>query len=212
MNELTQKVKVWDVFVRIGHWLLVAGFITAYLTGDEIMDVHIVAGYLVTAIVILRIIWGFIGSKHARFSDFIYRPSAIFGYLKNLINGRPQHFIGHNPAGGAMVIALLLSLAATTYSGLAVYAIEEHAGPLAQVYADNTQSISIISAAHASAMESNEGVDHDAEEFWEEIHEFFTNFTLLLVILHIGGVIASSHIDKERLIKAMITGEKEIEE
>lgn len=212
MNSNMTKVKVWDPLVRIGHWLLVLGFITAYLTGDDAETIHIWAGYTISMVIVIRIIWGFIGSKHARFKDFLYSPKAVWHYLSHLIRKKPQHYLGHNPAGGAMVIALLLSLSMTGYSGMAILAIEENAGPLARIYAKNdSHHQGFVQSAYASGMETGNAEKHDLEEKWEERHEFFVNLTLLLVLLHIGGVIASSIIDKEKLVKAMITGEKEIE-
>lgn len=214
MNTSTKSVNVWDPIVRIGHWTLVIAFFTAYFTEDDFLTQHVWAGYIVGAVVLFRIVWGFIGSKHARFSGFIYSPAAVFDYLKELIRGKPQHYVGHNPAGGAMVIALLLSLGATVFTGLSLYAIEENAGPLAGIVAINYKAVSasIIPSAYADEGESEHGamVNKEAEEFWEELHEFFANFTLLLVALHIGGVLLSSYIDKENLVKAMITGRKEI--
>jgi len=224
----TKTINVWDPIVRIGHWTLVIAFFTAYLTEDDFMTQHIWAGYIVGGVVLFRILWGLIGTKHARFSDFIYTPSAIFGYLQGLIRRKPQHYLGHNPAGGAMVIALLLSLCSTVYSGLTLYAVEEHAGPFANIYSSNTAetpSLSLISTAIAKdgngheddeeeheLMQSaeNKDVNEQDEEFWEGLHEFFANFTLLLVALHISGVILSSLIDKENLVKSMFTGKKVI--
>jgi len=221
----TQSIKVWDPIVRIGHWTLVIAFFTAYFTEDDFMTQHILAGYVVGIVVCIRILWGLFGTgKHARFSDFIYKPSQVFDYLKGLIQGKAQHYIGHNPAGGAMVIALLLSLCVTVYSGLALYAVEDHAGPFANIYGStfiNLPSINVIQTAQASSVESHDEDKHEktmmtgenAEEdeaFWEDLHEFFANFTLLLVALHIAGVIISSKIDHENLVKAMITGKKVI--
>lgn len=219
-NSATKIVKVWDPLVRIGHWSLVIAFFTAYFTEDDFMTQHTWAGYIVGSIVLLRVIWGFIGSKHAKFSDFIYSPKAVFGYLAGLLKRKPQHYVGHNPAGGAMVIALLLSLSATAFTGLALFAVEENAGPLAGVIASSdkaTPAITIITSAYASedddeseVSSNKDSVNKDSEEFWEELHEFFANLTLLLVALHIGGVLLSSYMDKENLIKSMITGRKEI--
>lgn len=212
MNSNMAKIKVWDPLVRIGHWLLVLGFITAYLTGDDGETIHLWAGYTISIILLIRILWGFIGSKHARFKDFLYHPKAIWQYLINLIRRKPQHYLGHNPAGGAMVVALLLSLSMTAYSGMAILAIEENAGPLASIYAKtDTQHHGFVQSAYASGMANGDSAKHHLEEIWEERHEFFVNLTLLLVLLHISGVIASSIIDKEKLVKAMITGEKEVE-
>ena len=217
MNN-TKIVNVWDPLVRIGHWTLVIAFFTAYFTEDDFMTQHVWAGYVVGTVVIIRLVWGIIGSRHARFSDFIYSPSKIIGYIKNLIARKPQHYVGHNPAGGIMVIALLLSLCATVFTGLKLYAVEENAGPLAINV--NIQPINqLISLAKASEETENRvntkskySVNEADEEFWEELHETFANLTLFLVFMHIGGVIVSSIIDKEKLVKAMITGKKEIDD
>lgn len=221
MTNDKRIVNVWDPLVRIGHWTLVIAFFTAYFTEDDLMDVHTWAGYTVAAVVLIRIVWGFIGSKHARFRAFIYSPSTVFAYLKNLLARKPQHYIGHNPAGGAMVIALLLSLAATTFTGMKLYAVEENEGPFAitaQQAQTHMDKASVIGTANAEEDEESKGVksghvvDEQAEEYWEELHETFVNLTLLLVFLHIGGVIFSSIVDKEKLVKAMMTGKKEIDD
>lgn len=213
--------KVWDLLVRIGHWTLVIAFLLAYFSEDDWLTQHVWAGYVVGAVVLIRVVWGFIGSRHARFSDFVYSPAKVVGYLKNLIARNPQHYIGHNPAGGAMVVALLFSLAGTTLTGMKLYAVEENEGPLA-ISAPQIQSISVVSAAKAEAdgedeeksgdMNNDHLVDKQAEEFWEELHETFANLTVLLVFLHVVGVILSSVVDKENLVKAMLTGKKEVDD
>jgi cytochrome b len=220
-------VSVWDPLVRIGHWTLVVAFFTAYFTEENFLTQHVWAGYIVGVVVLFRIVWGFIGSKHARFSNFIYSPAKVFAYLKNLLARKPQHYIGHNPAGGAMVIALLLSLAATTFTGMKLYAVEENEGPFtitAQQVQTQIDKASFISTTKAEEERDNdedeksEGaidghvVDKQVEKYWEELHEAFVNLTLLLAFLHIGGVIFSSIVDKEKLVKAMITGKKEIDD
>lgn len=208
MSEI-KVVKVWDPIVRMGHWMLVIAFFTAYLTEDDFLTQHTWAGYTVAIIVFTRIIWGFIGGRYAKFSQFLYRPSIIIQYIKNLLSCKPQHYIGHNPAGGAMVIALLFSLMITVLSGMKLYAVEENKGPFTVVEqvletSQDTLSDNINQQKHV--------VNEEDEEFWEEIHETFVNITLILIILHIGGVIASSIIDKEKLVKAMWTGKKEVDD
>lgn len=111
-------VRVWDPFVRMFHWSLVSLFFFAFLTGDEWKSAHVYAGYGVGLLIIARIVWGFIGTKHARFKSFAYSPAAIIGFLKDSVLLKAKRYIGHNPAGGAMVIALILSvgtIAATGY-------------------------------------------------------------------------------------------------
>ena len=188
MTSLSKETsRVWDPVVRVGHWTLAFGFVTAYLTEGE-APVHMWAGYLLAGVVLFRLLWGFIGTRHARFSDFLYSPARILAYLKNLLGGRPEHYRGHNPAGGVMILLLLLSLTLTAGSGMAIYAVEEHAGPLAGLM---------------TASES-------AEELWEELHEFFGNLTLVLVIVHVTGALVSSYLHRENLVKAMVTGRKAV--
>ncbi|NOT86097.1 MAG: DUF4405 domain-containing protein [Methylococcaceae bacterium] len=176
-------IKVWDLPLRLFHWLLVAGFFTAYFTEDELLDLHVIAGYLVFGLLLFRFIWGFSGNQYARFSNFLCPPQQSLAYIKDLINHSAKRYIGHNPAGAAMIALLLLSLLLTSLTGFAVYGADQAAGPLAA-----------IGAAH--------------EKFWEELHEFFANFTLLLVIVHIIGVVIESWIHRENLAKAMLHGFK----
>ena len=110
-------VKVWDPFVRLFHWSLVALFVIAYVTGDEIEKVHIAAGYAIAGLLALRIVWGFIGPRHARFTDFVRSPREAHYYLRDALLLRARRYIGHNPAGGLMVIALIVMLAGTCATG-----------------------------------------------------------------------------------------------
>ena len=110
-------VKVWDPFVRFFHWSLVTLFVIAYVTGDEIEKVHIAAGYAIAGLLALRIVWGFIGSRPARFADFVRSPREVFGYLRDMLLLRARRYVGHNPAGGLMIIALTAMLAGTALSG-----------------------------------------------------------------------------------------------
>lgn len=197
-------VAVWDPFVRIAHWLLAASFFLAYLSAEEWELVHVWSGYLLGLIVLSRIAWGFIGPRNARFSDFVYPPREVREYLRNLLLGRARRYIGHSPAGGAMVIALLAALSFTAFTGLVLYAIEEDAGPLASWVARAPSDLAVL--GHAMASRSDE--DDEAEEFWEDIHEIGANLTLLLVALHIGGVLLASRVHRENLIRSMISGRK----
>lgn len=199
------EVKVWDPLVRLFHWSLVIAFVTAYITGDELEDVHVLAGYFISGLVVFRLIWGFVGTKHARFSDFVFRPPTVIAYLKDMLAFRAKRYIGHNPAGGAMVIALLLSLSMATLSGMKLYAVEENEGPFAVIQLDNISPVAIAMADEDEDEEHDEG---DEESIWEEVHEFFVNFTLFLVLLHLAGVAVSSLAHGENLPRAMVTGKK----
>lgn len=193
----TVNVRVWDRFVRYGHWVLVTAFIVAYLTEGEPRLVHTLAGYVAALYVVARVIWGFVGSPSARFASFVVSPRAALGYLAALLGGRAPRHVGHSPAGGWMILILLVSLAATTTAGLVLHAVHDGAGPLASF---------IAPAAHGP------GVPEDPrEEFWEEAHELCANVTLLLVLLHVAGVAIASRAHEENLVRAMITGEKRAE-
>jgi len=110
-------VKVWDPFVRIFHWSLAGLFVLAYATGDEVEQVHIAAGYAIAALLALRIAWGFVGPRHARFGNFVKSPRAVLTYLRDVALLRAPRYLGHNPAGGAMIVALLAMLAGTCVTG-----------------------------------------------------------------------------------------------
>ena len=110
-------VKVWDFFVRVFHWSLVALFVVAYATGDEIERVHIAAGYAIAGLIVLRVAWGVLGPCHARFSTFVRTPREIFAYLRAAVLLKSPRYLGHNPAGGAMILALLSMLIGTCVTG-----------------------------------------------------------------------------------------------
>jgi cytochrome b len=227
--QAERKVKVWDPLVRIGHWVLAGGFLTAYLTAEENQGVHVWAGYAVAAVVATRLVWGFIGSRHARFANFVRGPGAVLGYLGGLFTGSSKRSLGHNPAGAAMIIALLIGVGGTAVSGMALYAVEEGKGPLAgwigsvgnvsggeaagdhEAGSEETEQRELAGGVAQTAGEEGEG-DEGAEEVYEDVHKAFVNFTLLLIGLHIVGVIASSLAHRENLVRAMITGRKRAED
>ena len=101
------QVLVWDLLVRVGHWLLVVLFFVAYFTEDDLLTIHSWAGYGVGIYLIVRIVWGFVGPKHARFSDFAYGPTRAAQYLKDLILFQSKRYLGHTPAGALMIFTLL---------------------------------------------------------------------------------------------------------
>ena len=110
-------IKVWDPFVRVFHWSLAGLFLLAYATGDEIEKVHIAAGYAIAGLLALRIVWGFVGPHHARFSDFVRTPRVVLTYLRDVALLRAPRYLGHNPAGGMMVVALIVTLLGTCTTG-----------------------------------------------------------------------------------------------
>lgn len=119
-DVLPPTVKVWDLFVRFFHWSLVALFAIAFLTGDEVEWLHLTAGYGIAGLVAARIVWGFVGSRNSRFSNFVKGPRAVLTFLRQTMRLQAPRYLGHNPAGGAMVIALLVLLAGLCTTGFAM--------------------------------------------------------------------------------------------
>ena len=177
-------VKVWDPLIRVFHWSLVFFFLFAFITGDDWQALHIQAGYAVSLLIAFRLLWGLVGTRNARFLTFMKSPTAMLGYLKSLLRFKVPHYLGHNPLGAAMVVTLLLSIALVSFSGMVLIA-GEGSGPLAGTFLSSWSG-----------------------DWMKEVHEFFANFTLLLVVIHISGVIFSSLLEGENLAKAMITGRK----
>lgn len=217
-----ETVRVWDIFVRAFHWTVFVAFFVAFFSGEDVLTLHVWAGYLVGALVLLRLVWGVIGTRYARFSDFIYKPATVLRYSVNLLLFRSKRYIGHSPAGGAMVVALLVSLTATVITGMLNYGAAKKAGPLAPLFAQGAvvapgaapsfaPSLALIPAARAEDDE-HEGSrgerGHREGGVWRGVHELFANLTMLLVILHIAGVVLASVAHRENLPRAMITGRK----
>jgi cytochrome b len=111
-------IVVWDRFVRFFHWALVTLFVLAYATGDEAERVHIAAGYAIAGLLALRIAWGIVGPRHARFGNFVRPPREVLAYLRDLCRFRARRYLGHNPAGAVMILALLLALSGTVATGI----------------------------------------------------------------------------------------------
>lgn len=109
--------RVWDPLVRVFHWSLAGLFVIAWLTGDEVQKIHEPVGYAIAGLLAFRLLWGLVGTKHARFADFIYRPSAVIAHLRDAVLFRAKRYIGHNPAGGAMVLALMAVIGGTALTG-----------------------------------------------------------------------------------------------
>jgi cytochrome b len=190
MLQQAPSIRVWDPFVRLFHWTLTAAVLTAWVSGEEWPVLHVLAGYTVLGLVSLRIVWGVIGTRHARFTDFVHGPSTVLAYLKDVVTLRARRYVGHNPAGGAMVIALLLGLTLTTLSGLVLYGYQEFSGPLAgPMYGAPPRLGSAL----------------------EETHAWFVNLTMLLVVLHLAGVALASLQHGENLVRSMFTGHKQQE-
>ena len=186
MNEAATEY-VWDPLVRLFHWILVATFIIAWLTGDDWLDPHQFAGYAIGGLVLFRVAWGFIGPRHARFADFVRPQREVAAYLGDVALFRARRYVGHNPAGGMMIVALLVSLMLTVFSGVLALGIEEAQGPAAGLA---TWGGGVVA------------------EIIEESHELLANLTLLLVFAHVAGVLLACLQHRENLVRAMVTGHK----
>ena len=173
MQTKSAKILVWDVPTRVFHWSLAVSFFGAFLTAESerLRDIHVVLGYTVFGLIAFRVLWGLIGTRYARFSSFVQGPAAVLAYLKSLLTGRPQHYVGHNPVGGWVIVALL---AMGLLSGMTGYATYNEIGG----------------------------------EWLEELHEGVANGMLNLVFLHIAGVVVSSWLHRENLVRAMFSGYK----
>jgi len=187
----TRLVKVWDLPTRLFHWTLVAmvliGYLTGYVFAENTMGVHLWAGYTTVFLLVFRLSWGLFGSEYSRLETFTFTPSHILEHMKELITLRPvKHYIGHNPTASIMVFGLLFVLATITLSGLMVLGGEENQGPLAGAA---TYSVGDMAAT---------------------VHSTFVLLLLAMIAAHVGGVIMEVKLTGEKLIKAMITGFKEI--
>lgn len=120
---MLKRILVWDIPTRVFHWALALSFAGAFLTAEteHYRDVHVALGYLMLGLIVFRLVWGFAGTRYARFASFVFKPAQVVDYLRSLFRRQPQHFVGHNPAGG-LAIFLLLALGLTTaVSGVLLY-------------------------------------------------------------------------------------------
>jgi cytochrome b len=177
--------KHWDPVVRVSHWSLGLFFTCAYWTGGDSYGLHAHFGYCILLVVLLRLAWGFRGPEISQFADFLNSPKQVFAYLRNLAKTPLSNPVGHDPVGGWMIIALLISLCITTISGIVLFAMEGR-GPLAHTIFPNVTSWS------GTAVET--------------IHNFMSDLCVILICIHVAGVVVMSVYTRQNLIRAMITG------
>ncbi len=187
MQWKRKEIQVWDPLIRIFHWMLVACFMVAYILEDEFINLHLLAGSIVLGLVAFRLIWGIIGTKHARFADFSPSLSSVKEHLHALIRLIPSHHTGHTPAGSIMIYILLTGLLLLTASGVALYGLEEGGGPLASVM---------------------NGAPYKAGILIKDAHAFIADLLTFLILFHIAGVLIESMLQRQNLVMAMITGRK----
>ncbi|WP_419896311.1 cytochrome b/b6 domain-containing protein [Roseomonas sp. USHLN139] len=183
------KVKVWDGWVRAGHWL-VAGLIGLSWWSAETgrMELHVTSGYLVLSWLLFRLAWGFLGSETARFGRFLRSPAAALGHLRHLFRREPDREIGHNAAGGWMVLALLAALLLQAGSGL---------------FADDD----ILTRGPLAGFVSGE-----TSYFLTTLHGWNFNLILALVGLHVAAVLLYALAKRQDLVRPMVTGNKRLPE
>jgi len=181
---MANKQIVWDGLVRVFHWSLLGFFALAYWTENDWLGIHSNAGYTIFLLLVFRIVWGLIGSHHARFVHFIASPFSAVRYLKQELQGKAEPHLGHNPAGAVMVVVLLLLLFSDVFSGMVLFATEGR-GPLADT-----------------------GLAMWPAVFVELAHGILVHTTMVMVGLHVLGVLFSSFKTRQNLIWSMITGKK----
>ncbi len=201
--------RVWDPLVWIFHWGLVVAFAVAWFSAEEMEAVQEVAGYVVAGLVAFRLVRGFVGSHYARFSQFLRAPSTILEYLGDMVRGRERRYVGHNPAGAVMIVAFIVALSGTAYTG---WLLEESSRTA--MLPEMPQVVdSAVADEHGEKREEAEygaadSGEAESGEQVEELHETFANLTILLVAVHIAGVVLASFRHHENLTLAMITGNK----
>ncbi len=185
-NTASPTVKAWDPLIRVFHWSLAFFFLLAFITEDDWLSIHTQAGYAVSFLIGFRLFWGLVGTRNARFMSFVKAPKTVLSHLRGMFAFKASHYLGHNPVAAVMVVSLLLSITLVAFSGMVLIATEGQ-GPLADT---------LFSSWRGERM--------------EDIHEFLANFTLLLILGHLTGVLFSSILEGENLAKSMLTGRKKL--
>lgn len=178
------QVKVWDMLVRVLHWTMVISFTTGYLITDK-FPLHAYAGYTIFTLVAIRIVWGFVGTKYARFSAFTYGVNETLQYILSALRmGKAREYLSHNPLGALMVYLLLAMLLCNAVIGTMLYGAQQLEGPLAEI------------------------VPTAWDENLETVHKFMAKALLTLAGFHLVGVLWSSWWHRQNYIRAMFTGYK----
>lgn len=187
-SQNLQTVPVWDLPTRLFHWTLVALMIAQWLTAEfgSDMDWHVWGGYAILALVVFRLIWGFVGSDTVRFSDFVRSPSAALEYVKALLRGETPLYLGHNPMGGWSIVAMLILLSIQAGTGLFANDDIMTEGPL---YA---------------------WVSKGTSDWLTAIHKFNFNLLLVVIAVHISAVLFYLFVKRENLIHPMLSGRKHL--
>jgi cytochrome b len=197
----------WDPIVRVTHWGVALAVLLNGLITEDGGQIHVWVGYAALALLVLRLVWGFLGTEEARFSSF---PPSIKGaksHFSDVLAGRHQSHKSHNPVGALMAYALWGTLLIVTATGIAMHG-SPFVSPTAQV-ADPNPVVYYVSDNGYKHHDDDEYESHDSEEVMEEIHEFFANLLLILAACHVGGVAFESMLSRRNLVRAMISGTTE---
>ncbi|GKT11553.1 MAG: hypothetical protein ISEC1_P0517 [Thiomicrorhabdus sp.] len=202
-----KRVQVWDIWIRIFHWALVCFFVLAYITGKNLDIIHSYAGYAIMALLTFRIVWGFIGSTYARFTNFIYSPLTTHEYTISLMRGEPKHYYGHNPLAALLIFVMIFALIATSFTGLKTQGLKGE-GLLAS---NDTELVSRIKASKEKQAHQiyYNYLEKEEKHYWQAAHMYAANFTLFLIFVHLIGVIISSTVHRENIMQSMVDGQKE---
>lgn len=190
MTEYTtnlEKKPVWDIFVRLFHWMLAASILFAWWSGEQggnWMTWHMYAGYTILGLVLFRLLWGLFGSHYARFTEFVRNPAATLRYTMQMLRRQEPHHLGHNPLGGWMVVALLMLSALQAGTGL--FANDEilTEGPLVHL------------------------ISYDLSVEITRWHKWIFDVLLIAIGLHLVGVFYHQKLKREKLIQSMLHGHK----
>ena len=183
----------WDPIVRITHWGIAAAIVVNGLIDEGGSTLHLWIGYGALALLILRLLWGFIGPAEARFSAFPFSLSAAIDHLRDVFAGRHRVHRSHNPAGSIMVYALWTMLTLTAATGVILQT---------EPFPDELRhEVTAQTAGH------EEDEENAVEDFLEETHEIAANLLLVLAGLHVGGVVLESRLSGRNLVRGMIRGE-----
>lgn len=178
----SSTVRVWDLPTRLFHWLLVINIVGSVVTinlGGNWVETHFWLGYCALTLLLFRLVWGLVGPRYARFSNFIYGPKPVWGYLRG--QGR---YLGHNPLGAFSVFALLASLTFQAVTGLFANDDIASEGPLVRL------------------------IDKDLSDRLTGLHHWNANLLYVLIGLHVAAILFYVLFRREQLIKPMITGDK----
>ena len=179
-------IRVWDLPIRLFHWLLVVCIIASFITvniGGNAMEFHALSGYCILTLILFRICWGLIGSYHARFINFVPSPKGLISYL----SGKTKAGIGHNPLGALSVVGLILSVCLQAVTGLFANDDIMFEGPFAKYVSNSTV------------------------ELLTSIHYFNEKILIILIALHLCAILYYQKFKGESLVKPMVLGDKEID-